>query len=113
MSDLQAILTEILRRHCGERNPGVSAGIVVSGRLIAAQSIGLADCENEVPASSLTNYRLASVSKQFTATAILLLIRENRLRLSDSITTFLPEVPPRYGAVTIHHLLCHTSGLPD
>ncbi|MEO8217895.1 MAG: serine hydrolase domain-containing protein [Acidobacteriota bacterium] len=110
---LEATVVSLLRGHCDDSGPGASAGVIVDGQLRVAESVGLADLENSVPASSATNYRLASVSKQFTASAILLLAEQSLLRLADSIVHFLPELPSWCAPVTVAHLLNHTSGVPD
>src|SRR5690606_9087131 len=60
-----------------------------------------------------TNFRLASLSKQFTAAAVLLLAQDGRLRLDDPVRRWLPGLPASTNGVTLHHLLSHTSGLHD
>jgi CubicO group peptidase (beta-lactamase class C family) len=74
---------------------------------------GLADMETRTPATPTTNYRLASVTKQFTAAAILLLAEDGRLKLEDRVRKWLPSLPRAAEPVTIRHLLTHTSGLID
>lgn len=97
--------------------PGVSIGLVHDQSLVWAQGFGWADVERRVPATADTLYRIASITKTFTATAILQLRDAGRLQLDDPLTRHLPwfavpsksaEAPP----VTIRHLLTHTSGLP-
>src|SRR5690606_21903126 len=72
-----------------------------------------ADVEAGTPATPATNYRLASVSKQFTAAAILLLAEDGRLRLDDPVGRWLPSLPPAPAAATLHQVLTHTSGVVD
>jgi CubicO group peptidase (beta-lactamase class C family) len=91
--------------------PGGSVAIVRDGRLAYAKSFGLADVENEVPATPTTNYRLASVTKQFTAMAILMLVHDGKLGLDTPLTEIFPDFPPYGRAITVRHLLTHTSGL--
>ncbi|MDE2304521.1 MAG: beta-lactamase family protein, partial [Gammaproteobacteria bacterium] len=74
---------------------------------------GQADLESDVPATPLTNYRLASLTKQFTAAAIALLVEARRLRFDDLAGRWLPELPESAGAIRLRHLLTHTSGLID
>jgi CubicO group peptidase (beta-lactamase class C family) len=82
------------------------------GDIVFEYAKGLADVETRTPCTPATNYRMASVSKQFTAAAVLLLVDRSQLSLSDRLTKFFPEFP-RYGdKITIEHLLTHTSGLP-
>ncbi|HLF33473.1 MAG TPA: serine hydrolase domain-containing protein [Cyclobacteriaceae bacterium] len=84
-----------------------SAGIIYKG------AFGLADRQHNLPLSTKTMFYLASVSKQFTATAILLLIQDGRISPDDRIRKFIPELPPTYDNITFRHLLTHTSGIPD
>ena len=70
----------------GQNIPGLSLAVVKNGKVIKAKGYGLANLEWNVPATADTAYQLASVSKQFTATAIMLLVEDGKLRLSDSVT---------------------------
>ncbi|GAI48547.1 unnamed protein product, partial [marine sediment metagenome] len=93
--------------------PGASVLIVRDGRVILRRAYGMADLENRVPASPTTNYRLASMTKQFTAAAVLILVQDRRLSLDDPIRKWLPTLPDATSTITIRHLLTHTSGLID
>lgn len=93
--------------------PGASLLVVRDGQPIVRRAYGLADVENHIRATPSTNYRLASVTKQFTATAILRLAEEGKLSLDDGVRKWLPSLPPVADAITIRHLLTHTSGLID
>ena len=93
--------------------PGASVLVVDDGEVVVRRAYGLADLDKGIPASPATNYRLASVTKQFTAAAILLLAEDGRLRLDDPVGRWLPSLPPRPGAATLHQVLTHTSGLLD
>lgn len=93
--------------------PGASVLVVQDGRAVVRKSYGLADLEEQTPATPSTNYRLASVTKQFTAAAILLLAQDGKLTLDDRIRPWLPSLPTAADAITIRHLLTHTSGLID
>jgi len=81
------------------------------GKVIYQKSFGLADFDTKRPLNDSSVFELASVSKQFTATAILLLKDKGRLKLTDSLRQYFPELP--YSNITIRHMLTHTSGLPD
>ena len=81
------------------------------GEIVSKGVLGFRDPEGTLPITEDTVFQLASVSKQFTATAVMLLVREGKLSLEDEITKFFPEIP--YPGVTIRHLLNHTSGIPD
>ena len=89
---------------------GASALLLRNGAPIFATAYGLADIERQTPASTATNYRLASVSKQFTAMAALLLASERRL--DDPLARFL-RAPLLWQHITVEQLLAHTSGLLD
>ncbi len=93
--------------------PGASALLVRDGTTIVAAAFGLADLEQSIPTTLATNYRLASVSKQFTAMAVLLLIADGRLALDDRLARFFEDAPPHWQHVTLLHLLTHTAGLLD
>lgn len=93
--------------------PGASVLIVRNGRVILRRAYGLADLENAKAASAATNYRLASMTKQFTAAAVLILVQDRRLSLDDPIRKWLPTLPDATAAITIRQLLTHTSGLID
>jgi CubicO group peptidase (beta-lactamase class C family) len=88
-------------------------GIARDGEVLVSQGYGLANREHTVPNSPLTKFRLASVTKQFTATAIMLLQQQGKLRVQDAIRAHLADCPSTWDEVTIHHLLSHTSGVPN
>ena len=81
------------------------------GEIVSKGVLGFRDPEDTVPITEDTIFQLASVSKNFTAAAVLLLVREGRLGLDDEITQYFPEIP--YPGVTVRQLLNHTSGIPD
>lgn len=93
--------------------PGMTVGIVQDGALIVHESAGLASLELGVPIGPETCFRIASVSKQFTCAAILLLESEGRLRLTDEARKYLPELPDFGTGVTVAHLMHNSSGLRD
>ena len=82
-----------------------------NGEIVSKGALGFRDPEDTLPITEDTIFQLASITKQFTATAVMLLVREGKLRPEDEITKFFPEIP--YPGVTIRHLLNHTSGIPD
>ena len=93
--------------------PGCTAGVVKDGVLAEAQAFGLADVEREKPLDTHSTFNLASVSKQFTAFAILLLQQDGKLKLDDPVARYLPELAPSAPGVTLRHLMHHTGGLRD
>jgi CubicO group peptidase (beta-lactamase class C family) len=82
------------------------------GEIIFKQAYGTSDVETRAPCTPATNYRLASVSKQFTATAVLQQVDRGQLSLDDTLDRFFPGFPEYGGKITVRHLLTHTSGLP-
>ena len=93
--------------------PGASILVVRDGKTVVSRSYGFADLENNLKAAPSTNYRLASVTKQFTAAAILLLAQDRKLSIDDKVKRWLPSLPDALDSVTITHLLSHTSGIID
>jgi len=91
--------------------PGAAVLVVRDGKALVHKGYGLADVDARVPVTPATNFRLASVSKQFTATAILLLEHDGRLHLDDPVQRWLPALPQ--SNITLRQLLTHTSGLLD
>jgi CubicO group peptidase (beta-lactamase class C family) len=87
--------------------------VAQTGRVVFEKGYGLADVANRVPASASTRYEVASITKMFTAAAILRLREAGKLALSDSLCRYLSECPDAWRPVTISHLLHHTSGVPD
>ena len=104
---------DILMKAYDGAGPGASLHVVRDGKPIVRRSYGLANVEGNVAAAPETNFRLASVTKQFTATAILLLMQDGKLTLDDRIRKWLPSLPAALDSVTITHLLTHTSGIVD
>jgi len=93
--------------------PGASAMVIHHGQPVFARGYGLADLETGVPCSTNTNFRLASVTKQFTAMAIMILAERKKLSLDERLTDLFPEFPAYGSGITVRQLLTHTSGLPD
>jgi D-alanyl-D-alanine carboxypeptidase len=94
-----------------QRIPGLSLVVLRNGEVIKAAGYGLADRKLDIAATPDTVYKIASASKQFIATGIMLLVQEGRIGLDDSLTRFLDGAPPAWNAITIRHLLTHTAGL--
>ncbi|MDY7231045.1 serine hydrolase domain-containing protein [Hyalangium rubrum] len=94
-------------------HPGASVVVIHEGRVVLSRAYGLADLSARTPATPETQYRLASLTKQFTATAIMLLIQQGRLQYDDRVVDVLPGFPAYLGEVRIRHLLQHTSGIWD
>lgn len=93
--------------------PGVAIAIVKDGKIDYKKGYGLANLEHNIPITSATKFHIASVSKQFTAFAIFLLNRQDKLSLEDDIRKYVPELPKYNKVIKIKHLLAHTSGIRD
>jgi CubicO group peptidase (beta-lactamase class C family) len=93
------------------RIPGLSIAVIKDGKIIKAEGYGLANIELNVPARPDTVYKIGSVSKQFIASGIMLLVEEGRISLDDKISKFLEGTPDTWKDITVRHLLTHTSGI--
>ena len=93
--------------------PGACVAVLHGGVSILRCAYGFADLESQVAATAATNYRLGSVTKQFTAAAVLLLAEDGKLDIADPIRRWLPTLPQAADGMIIRHLLTHTSGLID
>jgi CubicO group peptidase (beta-lactamase class C family) len=94
--------------------PGIALSIQKNGESIYSNAAGIADETTNIPLDTLTNFRTASITKQFTAMAILLLQKDGALTVDDPIGRWLPELPPQIRQkILIRHLLTHSSGIVD
>ena len=93
--------------------PGASLAVVRQGRIVKLKAYGLASLELKVPVSNDSVFEIGSISKQFTAVAVMMLVEEGRIGLDDRLSKYLAGVPEAWGTVTIRHLLTHTSGIQN
>ena len=107
-----ARLDRLMQRYDGDV-PGASLLVLRDGAAVVRRGYGRSDLERDVEAGPATAYRLASVSKQFTAAAVLLLAQDGKLGIDDPVRNWLPSLPREDDAITLRHLLTHTSGLVD
>jgi CubicO group peptidase (beta-lactamase class C family) len=91
--------------------PGLSIAIVTDNQLSYAHGLGVADLENAVPVTPKTVFRLASVSKVFTAVAAIQLVEQGKLQLDDEVQKYVPSFPRKPWPITVRQLLTHTSGI--
>jgi CubicO group peptidase (beta-lactamase class C family) len=112
-ADTDARVAALLAAYDGDDRPGACVLARHRGTPLYERCIGMADIEAGRAATPETNFRLASVTKQFTATAVLRLVSQGRLTLATTLREVFPGFPPWAGAVTVHHLLTHTAGLLD
>lgn len=110
---LSAKLDAIFQPLANAKTPGLAALIRQNGRTIFEHGYGARDLHTLAPIGPRTNFRLASFSKQFTAAAIMLLVRDGKLRYDESLSDIFPEFPAYGRAITVRNLLNHDSGLPD
>ena len=103
----------LLARVGTEREPGAGIIVLREGQILYLGARGVADLQAMRSIDGRTAFRLASVTKQFTAAAIMLLVKDGRLRYEDSLTDLFPGFPAYGRDITVRHLLNHTSGLPD
>ena len=104
---------ELLQKFNTNDGPGTSVAVIRDGRIVFNKCYGLANLEEKIPVEENTNFRLASVTKQFTAMSIMILKERGLLSYNDPITKYFPGFPKIGEQITIKHLLTHTSGLVD
>ena len=93
--------------------PGISLAVVRDGRIVKAEGYGLANIETNSAAMPKTVYEIGSMTKQFTAAAVMILVEEGKINLDDKITKYFPDAPQAWNQITIRHLLNHTSGIQN
>ncbi len=108
-TDIDSLFTNF----SGPATPGAAVMVIKDGKPIFSKGYGMADLDNKVPCSPGSNFRLASVTKQFTSMSILILAERGKLSLDDKLVKFFPEFPAYGEEITLRQILTHTSGLPD
>ncbi len=103
------VKTEMERQHI----PGLALLVTRDGKIVRSEGFGLANIELQVPVEPETIFQSGSVGKQFTATAVMMLVEEGKIGLNDPLTKYFPEAPPSWKNVTIRELLSHTGGFGD
>src|SRR6266849_1027058 len=96
-----------------QRIPGLSLLVARDGKIVRAEGYGLANVELQVPVKPETVFQSGSVGKQFTATAVMMLVEEGKINLEDPLTKFFPDAPAAWKQVTVRELLSHTAGFTD
>lgn len=105
-------LDDFYQRVIKERNiPSMTVAVVKDGKLVRVGAYGTADLERGTPARPETVYKIGSVSKQFIAAGIMLLVQDGRLSVDDPVSKYIPAAPASWKAITLRHLLTHSSGL--
>ncbi len=106
----EATVTGMLSKPTAGRTPGVAVLVSKDGEILYSRGFGFASLEHSVPVTPQTKFRIGSITKQFTAAAILRLQEQGKLSVSDPLSKYLPDFP-RGNQVTLHQLLNHTSGI--
>jgi CubicO group peptidase (beta-lactamase class C family) len=105
VSDSAAKADTYLREEMAKRRiPGMSAAVITAGRVVFTKGYGFANVEVSAPATSDTVYEIASLTKPFTAIAVMMLVEAGRVSLEDPIFRYLPNVPSHWGDITVRHL---------
>jgi CubicO group peptidase (beta-lactamase class C family) len=107
------LLGPIFAPWASDRTPGCAVGIKQDGRPAVLRAYGMADLGRDIPNTPGTRFEAGSVSKQFVAASILMLVEEGKLGLDNDIRRYLPELPDYGAPITVNHLLTHQSGLRD
>ena len=113
MTDFTKQVDELFSEWDKTNSPGCVIAIIYNGKIVYKHGYGMANLELNVPLTSLSVFYLASVSKQFTAMAIGLLVEDEKIALTDDIRKYLPELPDYGDPITIEHLIYHTGGIRD
>jgi CubicO group peptidase (beta-lactamase class C family) len=106
-------IDEIFAPWSSVTSPGCAVGVTKEGLTVLERAYGMADLEHSIPNTPATIFEGGSVSKQFTAAAVVLLALDGKLSLDDDVRTYIPEVPDYGHTITLKHLMSHTSGLRD
>lgn len=111
--DAKAKVDQVFARYNRTDSPGCTVGAAIDGGTVFSAGYGMADLEHSIAITPDSVFEAGSVSKQFTAAAVLLLAQQGKLSLDDPVRKYLPEVPDYGTPITIRHMINHTSGLRD
>ena len=109
--NLEAEIDAIMMAAFPADKPGAAVAVVKDGSVVYRKGFGLANLELKTPMQPEMVFEIGSVTKQFTSTAILMLVEQGRLALDDDIKKFFPDYPDKGAKITVEHLLTHTSGI--
>lgn len=108
-----AKVDEVFARFDKPDSPGCALAVIKDGQIVLKRGYGMSNLEYGVPISPSSIFHIASISKEFTAMAIVMLAQQGKLSLDDEVRKYVPEVPDFGERITIRHLIHHTSGLRD
>jgi len=111
--DLGSQIDQVLEAKFNSDGPGAVFLVSKNGKPIYKKAFGHANLELDVPMQTDNVFEIGSMTKQFTAVGILMLMEEGKLKLEDDITRFIPDYPTHGHSITVHHLLTHTSGIKN
>ncbi len=111
-ADVARLDSLITREMKAQQIPGVAVAVVENGSMVLARAWGIANLESGTPLDTSSVFELASVTKQFTAAAIMLLVEQGKVGLDDPVSKCLERTPDTWAKITVRQLLTHTSGLP-
>ena len=111
--DIGELIDNIIQSEVSNDDPGIVVLTVFKGETTHSKGYGLANIEQKLPATPTTPYFIASISKEFTAMTTMICVEDSLFDYNDKINDFFPNFPDHWSGITIHHLLTHTSGLPD
>ena len=107
-------LDQYIERVLAEQGvPGMSIAVLRGGEILLAKGYGFANLELRTPATAESLYGLGSISKQFAATAVMMLVQDGDVSLDSPINRYVPNLPDSWSEVTVRHLLTHTSGIKE
>jgi CubicO group peptidase (beta-lactamase class C family) len=109
----ETLVDRLFQRFDTPTSPGCTVGVMKDGRIVYERGYGMADLDHDIKITPTTVFMIGSMSKQFTAAAILTLAQQSRISLDDPIQKYVPEVPGFGTPTTLRELLHHTSGLRD
>lgn len=111
--DPTARMEQVVQSYVSAKQFMGSVLVARDGKVLLSHGYGSANLEWEIPNSPTTKFRLGSITKQFTATCILLLEERGKLKIDDPVKKYMPDAPAAWDKITIYHLLTHTSGIPS
>jgi len=112
-TQIEKKLDELLTKQFKPTEPGCAILVAKQGQIIYQKAFGNANLELNAPITPEMVFKLASITKQFTAVAILQLVEQGKISLQDSLQKFIPDYPSKGFIITIENLLTHTSGIRD
>jgi CubicO group peptidase (beta-lactamase class C family) len=112
-ADVSARMEEIVQKHVTTEQFTGAVLVAKHGVAVFDRAYGLANAEWDIPNTPTTHFRIGSITKQFTAVTLLLLEERGKLKLTDPVSVHLPDAPEAWSKITLHHLLTHTSGIPN